>query len=161
MRRQLRRGQGAQEKFGGVVIAPHPFYPGSTCLGRAMDRYADLFDAVEFSWFYTATSQCFNDRAVAWAKRHGRPVVANGDVHRLIQLGRTYSLVDAAPSPASICDAVRAGRLSIVTEPIGSLEAAAYFGSLVAADARKWWRGLVPVPGQPGGAEQGPEASTR
>ena len=31
----------------GLVIAPHAFYPGSTCLGRQlMDRHADLFDAV-------------------------------------------------------------------------------------------------------------------
>lgn len=143
-----------KQGFGGLVIAPHPFYPGPTCLGRTMDRCSDLFDAVELTWFYTPRTRHFNDRAVAWARAHGRPVVANADVHRLSQLGRTYTLVDAAPTPESICAAVRAGAVSLVTEPIGAVEAASYFGSLAAARLRKRWRALVPEPSRPAGAEQ-------
>src|SRR5262249_5055357 len=31
----------------GLVVAPHPFFPSSTCLGDLLDRHAALFDAVE------------------------------------------------------------------------------------------------------------------
>src|SRR2546423_8744848 len=31
----------------GVVVAPHPFFPATSCLWRDLDRHADLFDAVE------------------------------------------------------------------------------------------------------------------
>jgi len=30
-----------------TVVAPHPFFPTSSCLGRDLERHADLFDAVE------------------------------------------------------------------------------------------------------------------
>ncbi len=30
----------------GLVVAPHPFFPGPTCLGDRLERYASLFDAV-------------------------------------------------------------------------------------------------------------------
>ena len=39
-------------RMGGLVIAPHPFYPGLTCLRSLMHRHADLFDAVEWSYFW-------------------------------------------------------------------------------------------------------------
>lgn len=129
-----------KRRFGGLVIAPHPFYPNRTCLRRNMDRYADVFDAVEWTWFYTASTSHFNERAAAWARAHNRPLVGNADVHRLAQLGRTYSLVEADRSADSICESIRAGRVSLVTEPITTLEAASYFSSLLAASATKWWR---------------------
>lgn len=128
---------------GGLVVAPHPFYPGGTGLGPLMDRHADLFDAVEWTWFYTADTSCFNDRAADWARRHGKPIVANADVHRLLQLGTTYSLVEADRNVESICGAIRAGRLTLVTQPLGAVEAASYFSSLLAATARKWSRSVV------------------
>lgn len=143
-----------KERFGGLIVAPHPFYPAATCVGSLLDQYADLFDAVEFSWFYTARSRYFNDRAVRWARAHGRPVVGNGDVHRLSQLGTTYSLVDADRTPTGICEAVRAGRVSLVTQPVGAVEASGYFGSLVAASLTKSWRAVVGLPA-PAGAEEG------
>ena len=80
----------------GIVIAPHPFFPAPTCLRGLMDRHADLFDAVEYNAMFTASLN-FNEQAVRWAEAHGKPLVGNGDVHRLAQLGTTYSLVDAAP----------------------------------------------------------------
>ena len=51
----------------------------------------NLFDAVEYNAMFTATLN-FNRRAVEWAERHGRPLVGNGDVHRLHQLGTTCSI---------------------------------------------------------------------
>ena len=127
----------------GLVIAPHPFYPGSTCLRGLMDRYCGLFDAVEMNYFFTPEID-FNRPAVRWAKRHGRPLVANSDLHRLHQLGRTYSLVDAVPDPDAICAGIRAGRVEVRTTPITLVEAATYFGDLWIAKVVKTWRQLRP-----------------
>jgi predicted metal-dependent phosphoesterase TrpH len=102
----------------GLVIAPHAFYPGASCLGREMmDRHADLFDAVEYNAMF-APGVNFNRPAERWARLHGRPLVGNGDVHRLQQLGSTYSVVDAPPEPDAICAAVRAGRLLVKARPL-------------------------------------------
>ena len=115
----------------GLVVAPHPFFPLSNCLGRLLDRYADVFDAVEVNAMYTRAAD-FNRAAVRWAGRHGKPMVGNGDVHRLRQLGTTYSLVQAQCDPQSICDAIRAGRVEVRTEPLSSLRALATFGDMIA-----------------------------
>lgn len=100
----------------GIVIAPHPFFPGSTCLRGLMDRYADLFDAVEYNAMFTATLN-FNDAAERWARDHGTPMIGSGDVHRLRQLDSTFSLVDAAPDAEAICAAIRQGRVQVQSSP--------------------------------------------
>jgi hypothetical protein len=44
-------------------------------------------------------------------------LVGNGDVHRLEQLGTTFTLVDAEPTADAICDAIAAGRVQVVATP--------------------------------------------
>lgn len=116
----------------GLVIAPHPFYPWPVCMGSMMDRYGHLVDAVEINGMYSPGAN-FNTAAIRWAARHGKPVVGNGDVHRLSQLGATYSLVAADPDEASICEAIRAGRVEIRTEPLPWLRTATLLGQLFGA----------------------------
>jgi len=116
-----------KRRWPGLVIAPHPFYPAPSCLGRTLDGHAALFDAIELNYFYTAQTTWFNDAACRWAARHGKPVVANSDVHRLGQLGRTYTLIDAEPDPHEICTAIRDGRLEIRKAPISVFAAIEYF----------------------------------
>jgi predicted metal-dependent phosphoesterase TrpH len=101
----------------GLVIAPHPFFPGGTCLRGLMDRHADLFDAVEYNAMFTASLN-FNAVAERWAGAHGKPMAGGGDIHRLCQLGTTYSLVDAEPHADAICEAVREGRVRVEATPI-------------------------------------------
>lgn len=107
----------------GLVIAPHPFFPARSCLRGLMDRHARLFDAVEWNAMYTRTFD-FNAAAARWAERHGRPMVGNGDVHRLYQLGTCWSLVDADRDPSAICEAVAEGRVQVVSRPLTALDAA-------------------------------------
>jgi predicted metal-dependent phosphoesterase TrpH len=107
----------------GLVVAPHPFFPTSVCLRTDLERHADLFDAVERNAMFTRTID-FNRRGESWAARHGKPVVGNCDVHRLWQLGTTYSLVDAPPDPDSICNAIAAGRVQVRSRPLAWIEAA-------------------------------------
>lgn len=111
-----------REEEHGIVIAPHPFFPAATALRDCLDRHADLFDAVEYNAMFTSIVN-FNLRGVRWAHAHGKPIVGNGDVHRLEQLGTTYSLVDAAPVADAICDAVRAGDVHVMARPLSSIRA--------------------------------------
>ena len=133
---ELRQAQPA-----GLVIAPHPFYPTGFCLGEALERRADLFDAVELNAFYTAQVDHFNRKAVDWARRTGKPIVANADVHRLKQLGTTFSLVDAEPDPDAICAAIRAGRVEIRTRPLSIVEAAMHLAELALGDVKRLTHG--------------------
>ena len=117
----------------GLVIAPHPFYPSPSCLGRRLEAHAALFDAVELNAFYTRQVNVFNQRASRWARRHGKPVVACSDVHRLWQLGTAYTLVNAPPDASAICHAIRAGRVEIRMSPITPRTAATHLASLLLA----------------------------
>jgi len=74
----------------GLVVAAHPFFPDKSCLRSMLNLHADLFDAVEWSYFWTRGLN-FNARASSWAGAHGKPVVGNSDLHDLRQLGRTCS----------------------------------------------------------------------
>jgi predicted metal-dependent phosphoesterase TrpH len=111
----------------GLVIAPHPFYPTPSAIGRSLlDRHATLIDAVELNSMYVRGLD-FNRNAVAWARSRGKPVVGNTDLHRLEQLGTTYSVVDAEPDPNAVCTAIRAGRVTVHREPLGPFRAARLF----------------------------------
>jgi predicted metal-dependent phosphoesterase TrpH len=107
----------------GIVIAPHPFFPHSSCLRGRMDAQADLFDAVEWSYFWTGGIN-FNTPAARWASRHGKPIVGNSDLHDIRQLGRTWSVVAAERSADGVCDAIREGRVSLHTTPVPKAELA-------------------------------------
>jgi predicted metal-dependent phosphoesterase TrpH len=125
-----------KRKARGLVVAPHPFFPMPSCLLGKMDRHADLFDAVECNAMYTSSLN-FNRAGERWARRHGKPMVGNGDIHRLEQLGTTYSLVDAERDPASICEAIAAGRVRVATRPLSWWTAIRVFASLVMANGRR------------------------
>ncbi len=131
----------------GLVVAPHPFYPTPACLWGALDRHADLFDAVEYNAMFTRQLN-FNERAVRWARAHGKPIVGNGDVHRLRQLGTAWSMVDAPADPDAVCAAIAAGRVSYHATPLSWPSAVGIITDLLA------WRSLggspvrpTPVPG--------------
>jgi predicted metal-dependent phosphoesterase TrpH len=113
----------------GLVIAAHPYFPDGSCLRSQLDRHVDLFDAVEWSYFWTRGLN-FNAKAARFAAKHGKPLVANSDLHDLRQLGRTYTLVTADRDPDSICEAIREGRVSIQTSPVPKLELARVLGGM-------------------------------
>jgi predicted metal-dependent phosphoesterase TrpH len=113
----------------GLVIAAHPYFPDASCLRGRLDRYADLFDAVEWSYFWTRGAN-FNAKAARFASTRQKPLVASSDLHDLRQLGRTYSLVFADRDPDSICSAIREGRVSIQTSAVPKLELARVLGGM-------------------------------
>ena len=132
-----------REHPGGLVIAPHPFFPGASPLRELMEEHAALFDAVEWSYFWTPLLN-FNRAAEQWARAHGKPLVGNSDMHDIRQIGRTHSLVDAKRDPLAICDAIREGRVHVVTSAAPVAELVQVFAGLTARDviakARRWQR---------------------
>jgi len=105
-----------------LVIAPHPFYPTGIAAADTLLRHPEVFDAVEFSGLYTTLTGRFNRRAAAHAGAVGLPVVGNSDTHFLWQLGRTYTLIDAEPEPGAVLEAIRRGRVELVTHPLSWAE---------------------------------------
>jgi predicted metal-dependent phosphoesterase TrpH len=112
-----------RSRTNGVVIAAHPFFPNRHSLRSRLVEHPELFDAVEWSYFWTRGLN-FNAKAAQWAAEHGKPVVASSDLHDLRQIGRTCSFVFAEPHPDAICAAIREGRVSIQTSPVPKLELA-------------------------------------
>ncbi|HWQ00458.1 MAG TPA: PHP-associated domain-containing protein [Vicinamibacterales bacterium] len=129
----------------GLVVAPHPFYPGGSPLGRALEEHPQLFDAVEYSYFRLPGLD-FSARAVRWARAHGKPVVACSDLHDLRQLGRVYTLVDAEASAGAVCEAVRRGRVAPHFGPAPPLEVLAVFGGMTVRQILRKIRRPAPVP---------------
>lgn len=103
-------------KPGVLVIAPHPFYPHPTCLGKQLDDNFDCIDAVEWcrlhvKWLPGRVNP--NLRAARWAHQHGKPLVACSDAHTLKDIGVNASTVEAEALTAdAIIAGVRAGRVS-------------------------------------------------
>jgi predicted metal-dependent phosphoesterase TrpH len=116
----------------GLVIAPHPFFPTTSCLWGLLDRHRDLFDAVEYNAMFTSSVN-FNQAAERWAVRRGKPLVGNGDIHRLHQLGTTYSLVDAIPDADAICAAIALGRVQVERTSLSWGAVARTLGQMFAA----------------------------
>src|SRR2546428_9456643 len=125
----------------GLVVAPHPFFPTRSCLWSLLDRYRGLFDAVEYNAMFTASVN-FNRAAERWAVRHRKPLVGNGDIHRLHQLGTTYSLVDALPDADAICAAIAEGHVRVERNPLSWSVVARTLTDLFAGEIAESLRGL-------------------
>ncbi len=116
---------------GALVVAPHPFYPIGSAVGRLLDRLPTLADAIEINSVHVRGIN-FNRRAIEWATRNGKPLVGNTDLHFLMQLGTTYSLVDCDErTPDAICNAIRSGRVQAITTPLSWPRAAMLFTGMV------------------------------
>jgi predicted metal-dependent phosphoesterase TrpH len=129
----------------GLVVAPHACFPIRTALGRRrLEAFAPLWDAIEVNAMHIRGAD-WNRGALAWAAAHQRPLVGNGDVHRLSQLGRTWSEVDVTlPADLSdgeaadaICEAIRAGRVRVGGGPLTPWEAATVATQMIVGG----WRG--------------------
>ena len=120
----------------GLVVAPHAYFPAPTCLRGDLERHAELFDAVEYNAMFTSSVN-FNLRAEGWATPNNKALVGNCDVHRLEQLGTTYSLVDAERDPDAICAAIKDNRVQVISRPLAWSEAVRILSSLFVSDVMR------------------------
>ena len=102
-----------------LVIAPHPFFPGPTSLRWRLLEHLDLFDAAEYSHFYSTWID-YNRRILPMARGYDLPLVGSSDAHLPCQFGTTYSLIDADPKPEAVIEAIRCGRVRVVSRPLTS-----------------------------------------
>ena len=110
--RALRRERGGDV----LIMAAHPFFVRHS-LGRWVERYIDVFDAIEYCHLHLPWLN-LNPAAERIAAKHGKPTVATSDTHGLWMFGRHYTLVDAEPTQASLFAAIRAGRVERVSPPV-------------------------------------------
>ncbi len=104
-----------------VVIAPHPFYPTDSCLGKDLVRNIKYFDGIEYSHFYLKNFNIFNKKAVKIAKQHNKTMIGTSDTHSFYQFGKTYSLVDSNKDIDSVLEAIRKGKVEIKTKRLSYL----------------------------------------
>ncbi len=95
-----------------LVIAAHPYFPGRSCLRSLLEKNLGMFDAIEISGFQVPGIN-FNRRSWKLSRKTQKPVVGNGDVHYLWQLGRTFTWIYAEPQIDSILSAVRSGQVRV------------------------------------------------
>lgn len=100
-----------------LVVPAHPFFPTSVCLRQRLLKEIDLFDAIEFSHFYTRGID-FNRPAVALAHEAGLPLLGTSDSHLVRQFGTTYSLIEGELTVASVLAAIRSGQVRVVSRPL-------------------------------------------
>jgi hypothetical protein len=104
-----------------LIVAPHPYFPGTNSLNGCLLKYRKLFDALEYCHFYSPRIN-FNQKAVEVCQSHGFPLIGNSDAHFLSQFGTTYSLIYAEKNLESIFTAIRAKRVEVVTRPLTPFE---------------------------------------
>jgi predicted metal-dependent phosphoesterase TrpH len=121
-----------------LTLAPHPFYPGKSCLGYKLLEHRDCFDGVEFSHFYTKIVN-FNRPAVKFAREFRKAVVGTSDCHMMEQMGTTFAVVSPAVNDyASIAAAIRRGQVRLVTRPLGALEMIRIFSNMLKISDLGW-----------------------
>jgi len=109
-----------------LIIAPHPYFPGTYSLNGYLMKHLNLFDALEYCHFYSPLIN-FNQKAVELSRSFGFPLVGNSDAHFLSQLGTTYSLIYAEKNLEAIFAAIRQNKVKVTTRPLKHLE----MGSIV------------------------------
>ncbi len=105
---------------GTMIAAPHPFFGLKQCLGPALEKNIDKFDAIEHSCFYTKRINA-NKKAIALTKKYSKPLIGTSDAHRIEQLNKTYTLVDSDRTAQSILRAVQQNKTQLVTKPLSPL----------------------------------------
>jgi len=104
-----------------LIIAPHPYFPGTYSLNGYLLKHLNLFDALEYCHFYSPMIN-FNQRAVEVSRSFGFPLIGNSDAHFLSQLGTTYSLIYAEKNLEAVFEAIRQNKVKVATRPLKTLE---------------------------------------
>jgi len=128
-----------------LVVAAHPFFPASFCLREHLLKEIDLFDAIEFSHFYTPRID-FNRPAVRLGREVGLPLLGTSDSHLVQQFGTTYSLIEGELTIASVLAAIRKGKVQVVSHPLTFRQCVGIGIRMIAGDLRSFVASLA-LPG--------------
>lgn len=99
------------------ILAAHPFMYGFQAMKRYFWKYADIFDAVEYSWFH-AKHFNRNIRAQKAGQKLDMPVIATSDTHLLDHFYTDYARVEVSElTPEAVFEAIRTRRFTNYSEP--------------------------------------------
>lgn len=100
------------------VVAPHPFFKKRFCLEDKLIEHIELFDAIEFTFFYSRLIN-FNKKAVRVAKEFNLPVVGNSDSHVLRHFGNCHSRIQSRSLTISdVFKGIRNHQAQVVSSPL-------------------------------------------
>jgi hypothetical protein len=102
-----------------LKIAPHPFYHLSVCLGNLVAY--NFIDAIEYSFLHTHFINP-NKKAEDISVELKKPLVGTSDAHHINQIGKTYSFIDAKKDVSSVINAVKKGKVIVITKPLNIFE---------------------------------------
>jgi len=103
---------------GGFIIIPHPFDRMRSGIGNRMLDILNYIDAVEVFNAHNRLGH-FNNKARAFAEKHGLPMVAGSDSHSYEEIGFTTNTVVAEPEEKSILNAIKSGNSVMVAKKSG------------------------------------------
>lgn len=100
------------------VLAPHPFFPSHVSLRNDFYKNVDLFDAIEFSWFWTKKMD-FNKEAESAALFYKKPYIATSDTHSLKYIDKAYAIIEAKEnSIEAVLGAIKSGSFKNYSSPL-------------------------------------------
>lgn len=105
-----------------LIIAAHPYYPRGFCLQEKLLENINLFDAIEYSWFFTRKMNIFNKKAEEVAKLHKKTLIGTSDNHILPYFDQNFTLVYSEKNWSSIREAIMASKCEIKPTPLSSGE---------------------------------------
>ena len=111
-----------------LVVAPHPYYPGTTSLGKKLEKNIELFDSIEYSWFHSKKVNRANTKAVKMAEKHSLPLLGTSDNHLLRYFNRAYSIIDADKDIKSVMKAIKKNKIKVVSHGIEGWKLLPAFG---------------------------------
>ncbi|MBW2963278.1 PHP domain-containing protein [Candidatus Woesearchaeota archaeon] len=109
-----------QEQKNILTIAPHPFFLLPDCLGKNLERYIYLFDAIEYSHFYHKLINR-NKKAAKIAQKYNKPLIGTSDVHHFFQINHTYTLINAKKDTDSIINAIKNKKCRTITQSLSTV----------------------------------------
>lgn len=113
-----------------LTIIAHPFFPPISLWSKSTIANMDLFDAVEYSFFYSNLIN-FNRKAREIAQTSKKPLIGTSDIHILNLFEETYTLIDAEKNTESIFKAIRENKVSIISKPFHTYQLPMIFGHMI------------------------------
>lgn len=118
------------------VIAPHPFHWTPVCLRSKVIQCLEVFDTWEYSWYYTHWVNP-NRKTTKLAKHYHKSVIGGSDVHRIDNLGATYTLIDSKPTVEDVFDAIKENKVKVVAKPLSWIKFTAIALSILKSIVRE------------------------
>ena len=104
------------------ILAPHPYYLVTSCLMGKLEKYIDLFDGIEWNYFYSNIINP-NLKAMEMAKKYNKPLIGTSDVHDLKYLNPTYTAIECENTEIlSIINAMKQNKVKLITKKFSSLK---------------------------------------